>query len=322
MARHHKKRRQVRHLPTIITSNQQSTRPHSYLPVQAVRKLLRSLHRGRVNNEELGNLHITVSDISSPPLAITSATTSETMTAFFQSKEYQLEMRLLDLVRFDKKPEKAKSCGAWISALLSCWTDDLARTAGRKARSLRDHRLHIATDSYTRGIRSTLTIVSNTDTLQRSRLSIIPRQYPIGKGFTNIELYALLAIALKGYHGKQTIEEITIFSTYSHWVQRITATIPSSYMRSVLEETQQLEGVVEIRLGPCVSFLEEAGQRQILQTIFECCNVEDTIPKVIVQPPSSSNDPRKRKSITDDVEKERKRQKASDIADELLIHDE
>ena len=64
-------------------------------------------------------------------------------------------------------------------------------------------------------------------------------------------------------------------------MQRITATIPSSYIHSILEETQQLVGNVEIHRGPCISFLEEAGQRQMLQTVFECFSIENAIPKVV-----------------------------------------
>jgi hypothetical protein len=106
-------------------------------------------------------------------------------------------------------------------------------------------------------------------------------------------------------------------------MQRITATIPSSYIRSILEETQQLVGDVEIRRGPCVSFLEEAGQRQVLQTVFKYCNVEDTVPKVIIQArPPAFNNPKKRESMTDDVQIEQKRQKGPNIAVELLNHDE
>ena len=80
---------------------------------------------------------------------------------------------------------------------------------------------------------------------------------------------------------------------------------------------------MEIRRGPCIRFLEEVGQRQILQTVFEYCNVEYTIPKVIIQArPPAFNNPKKRKSMTDDVEIEWKLQKGPDIAVELLNHDE
>lgn len=93
-------------------------------------------------------------------------------------------------------------------------------------------------------------------------------------------------------------------------MQRITASIPLSYIRSILEGTQQLVGNVEIRRGPCLSFLEESGQRQILQTVFECCNLQYMIPEVILQArPSAINNLKKRKSTTDDVKIEWKRQK-------------
>lgn len=93
-------------------------------------------------------------------------------------------------------------------------------------------------------------------------------------------------------------------------MQRITASIPSSYIQSILEGTQQLVGNVEIRHGPCLSFLKESGQRQILQTVFEYCNLQYKTPEVMLQAsPSTINNSKKRKSTVDDVKIERKRQR-------------
>lgn len=75
----------------------------------------------------------------------------------------------------------------------------------------RNHRLHIATDSFTKGVLSTLTIVSETDALQRPRLSFIPRKHAMEKGLTNVELYALLAVALTEHHSQQMVQEVKLF---------------------------------------------------------------------------------------------------------------
>jgi len=64
----------------------------------------------------------------------------------------------------------------------------------------REYRLHIAPDSYTRGVLSTLTIISKSDAQKLPLLSFIHRKHTIEKGLTFVELYALLATAAKEYH--------------------------------------------------------------------------------------------------------------------------
>ena len=71
----------------------------------------------------------------------------------------------------------------------------------------REHRLRIATDFCTRGVLSTLTIVSKTDALQLPLLSFIQRKHAMEKGLTYVELYALLAVAVKEHHAQQLVEE-------------------------------------------------------------------------------------------------------------------
>jgi hypothetical protein len=225
------KREQVPPYPNHHRSNK-SMRPQSYVPmvpqpVQAVRKLLRSLRKGLARDEELRTLHITVSELLSSPVASSSAEIPKTITNFFQTKLYQAEMRCLNIAGFHKTPKKSRSCGAWISSLLVSWTDIIAISAGSKVRILRyiiltitkvptmlilnrNHRLHIATHSYTKGVLSTLMIVSETDALQRPRLLFIPRRHAMGKELTHVELYALLAVALKEYHGQQMVEEVKL----------------------------------------------------------------------------------------------------------------
>ena len=67
-----------------------------------------------------------------------------------------------------------------------------------------------------------------------------------------------------------------MLSFYSHWVQRITANIPSSYLQSIIQGKWELVGRVEICRSPWMNFLEEARQRQILRGIFECHELPST----------------------------------------------
>lgn len=119
------------------------------------------------------------------------------------------------------------------------------------------------------------------------------------KGLTYVELYALLAVALKDYHAQQMVEEVKlllsrkykkltyILDYYIFDLLSLDATDyrDHSFVIHSVDIRRDTTAFRECRnpRGPCVSFLEEAGQRHILQTVFEYCNVEDTIPEVMLQ---------------------------------------
>ena len=81
---------------------------------------------------------------------------------------------------------------------------------------------------------------------------------------------------------------------HSYWVQRITANIPSLYIRSMIQGKWELVGRIEIWHGPRLNFLEEAGQRQILQGIFECCELLCSSPYPSPNSPTATQNSRKR----------------------------
>ena len=104
-------------------------------PVHAVRKLLRSLHKGLARDEELRTLHITVSELSSPVVASSSA--AETITNFFQAEKYQTEMGFINKSNFPNKRESYTDClSRFISDLLRRWTNDIVVLTGRKVRNI------------------------------------------------------------------------------------------------------------------------------------------------------------------------------------------
>ena len=104
--------------------------------LQTVRKLLRSLSKGFVRNEELLDLNVTISELQDPPDGVSSVAVTATVIAFFQTNAYHSEMRCLDAMGFQRKPGRAKSCGAYISALLVNWTKILARQTGNQVEIL------------------------------------------------------------------------------------------------------------------------------------------------------------------------------------------
>src|SRR6266536_2581588 len=98
--------------------------------LQTVRKLLRSLSKGYVRDEELLDLNVIISELHHPPAGFSSVAGTATITSFFQTKAYHSEMRCLHAMGFQGRTGISKGCAAWISALLVDWTEVLAKQAG------------------------------------------------------------------------------------------------------------------------------------------------------------------------------------------------
>jgi len=251
------------------------------------------------------DLNIAISEPWDPLARVLSTAVTTIIIAFFRTKAYHSEMRCLDAMGFQRRAGRSRSCGAYISALLVDWTTVLAKEAGDQVEVLRDHPLHITADSRTRGVLSTLTIVSKEDVQQWPLISFVQRKQAFDKGLTCTELYTLLALAAKKRHRQPFVEDATIyqvnmFSFYSYWVQQITANIPSLYLRSMIQGQRELVGGIEIWRSPCLNFLEEASQRQILQGVFEWCKLLCTSPRsTSTTNPAAIQNPRKRKGIVE-----------------------
>ncbi|PQE06265.1 hypothetical protein CJF30_00005213 [Rutstroemia sp. NJR-2017a BBW] len=195
------------------------------------------------------------------------------------------------------------------------WTEDLAYQAGGHIEVLREHRLCIAEDSRTRGVRPDLTIVSKRNAQQLQLISIDQRMQPLEKGLSCVELYTLFALAAKMYRAQPfaddtIIYQVDLWSIHFHGVQRITANIPFLYMRSMIQGRRELVGKIEIWRGPSLNFFEEAGRRQILEGIFERCESPCTSPcgiSTVTQAPIQN--PRKRKAIVENDEEVREKRR-------------
>ena len=98
----------------------------------------------------------------------------------------------------------------------------------------RQHRLRIASDSCTRGVLSTLTIVSDADPQQLPLLSLIQRKHAIEKGLTTVELYALLAVAEKEYHAGKIKDKYEVKLSWSLKVHKANILIRLSYFQLTL----------------------------------------------------------------------------------------
>ena len=66
-------------------------------------------------------------------------------------------------------------------------------------------------DSRTRGVLSTLTIVSKEDAQQRPLISFVQRKQAIEKGLTCAELYTLLTLAAKKLLTQPFVEDTAIY---------------------------------------------------------------------------------------------------------------
>jgi hypothetical protein len=104
---------------------------------QTVRKLLRSLSKGFVRDEEMLDLNITITELQDPLVEVLSVAVTTIITAFFRTKAYHSEMRCLDAMGFQQRAGRSKSCGAYISALLVDWAKVLAKEAGDHVEVLR-----------------------------------------------------------------------------------------------------------------------------------------------------------------------------------------
>ncbi|KAH7418912.1 hypothetical protein BKA64DRAFT_636019 [Cadophora sp. MPI-SDFR-AT-0126] len=295
--------------PQLTIGGPKSTQPH--LPthsqwLQTARKLLRSLSKRFVRDEELLDLNVTISELQDPPAGFSSIAGTATIIAFFQTEAYHSEMRCLDAMGFQRRTGRSKSCAAYISALLVDWTEVLAKQAGDQVEFLRAHPLHVTADLHTRGVLSTLTIVPKQNT-QRPLISFVRRKQPLNEGLTATELYTLLALAARKHSAQPFVEDTAVYqvemlSFYSHWVQRITAKIPSSYLRSIIQGQGELVGRVEICRSPWLNFLEEASQRQILQGIFERRELSSmSPPDASTTNPAAIRTPRKRKAMVENA---------------------
>jgi len=121
---------------TILKSTQPHLRTHSQW-LQTVRKLLRSLSKGFVRDEELLDLNVTISELQDLPAGVSSVTRTATIISLFQTKAYHSEMRCLDVIGFQRRTDRSNHCAAYISALLVDWTEELAKQAGDQVEFLR-----------------------------------------------------------------------------------------------------------------------------------------------------------------------------------------
>ncbi len=84
-----------------------------------------------------------------------------------------------------------------------------------------------------------------------------------------------------------------MLSLHSYWVQRITAKVPSLYLRSIMQGQRELVGRVEIYRSPLLNFFEEDDQRQILQVLYK---YHELPPDASTASPAVTQAPRKRKA--------------------------
>jgi hypothetical protein len=78
----------------------------------------------------------------------------------------------------------------------------------------------------------------------------------------------------------------------------------------MIQGQRRLPGRIEIWRGPSLDFFEDASPPQILQEIFECCELPRTSPRGISTATPAIQNPKKRKStVEDDKEKGGKRQR-------------
>ncbi|PQE19771.1 hypothetical protein CJF32_00010207 [Rutstroemia sp. NJR-2017a WRK4] len=258
------------------------------------------------------DLNITINELQNPLAGVSSVAVNTLITDLLRTERIKSEIFCLHVMGFQKKGRNASD---YISSLLMTWTEDLAYKAGGHIEVLRKHRLHIREDSRTRGVRPDLTIVSKRNSQQLQLVSVDQRMQPLGKGLTCIELYNLLALAAKMYRAQPFADDTFIYqvdtwSIHFHGVQRITANIPFLYMQSMIQGRRELVGKIEIWRGPSLNFFEDAGRSQILQGIFERCELPCPCPSgisTVIQTPIQN--PRKRKAIVQNDEEVREKRR-------------
>jgi hypothetical protein len=110
-----------------------------------------------------------------------------------------------------------------------------------------------------------------------------------------------------------------MFTTHFYSAQQITASIPASYIRSILQRKRQLVGKVDVSRGPSLNFFEAVEQRYILERIFECSVFKPTT-TISAKQLVGENSEKRKGTVEGITERQEKRQKTCKCLDENCIH--
>ncbi|KAH7317325.1 hypothetical protein BKA65DRAFT_557531 [Rhexocercosporidium sp. MPI-PUGE-AT-0058] len=129
--------------------------------------------------------------------------------------------------------------------------------------------IRITGDSRTRGVRTTLV---GRDVASGQSIAVLIRNRRRNEWQLNsTELYTLLALADEQRLARPSANsyKVQIMVVHVHWIQRLSAQIPSSFLTSIISGGRMLLGNIHIRRTPWFNFMDEQGRRGALQAMFE-----------------------------------------------------
>lgn len=131
---------------------------------------------------------------------------------------------------------------------------------------------------------------------------------------TVVELYSMLSLAAKFRKQKShtDVVKVRLFIVHSCWVQVLSATAPLSYILSIHEGRDQIEGSLEINESPWFNILTSPGLERLLLFAFEftTLNEQKRIPDIFLRYSKKNIQPQSPKHEMDHLEgKDVKRQK-------------
>ncbi|KAF8861630.1 hypothetical protein BDZ45DRAFT_723753 [Acephala macrosclerotiorum] len=165
----------------------------------------------------------------------------------------------------------AKACSEWIASLFTCWAQALGKqhSENRVTFQRAESALRITGDTRTQGVN---TVMTGRDVENGHSIAVLIRNRRRHESQLNsTELYTLLTLADEQRLARPSANsyKVQIMVIHTHWIQRLSVQIPSSFFTSIIGAEYNLLGNINIRRTPWFNFMEEQGRQGALRAIFE-----------------------------------------------------
>ncbi|KAF4628437.1 hypothetical protein G7Y89_g9718 [Cudoniella acicularis] len=189
-------------------------------------------------------------------------------------RKAQQQLALITIVNPPEAPVKYHS--RYTSSLLVHFICDLSKHAPRYMHNRRG-RIHMKHDTYTCGTLLDMNIaIPDANGCIVQYVGVVTRHRKRPESFpTVVELYSMLSMAAMFRKQKTHAGVVRLFIVHSCWVQVLSATAPLSYIMSILEGRDSIEGILEIIESPWFNLLSLPSLEQLLLYAFESATLTE-----------------------------------------------